>query len=411
MNKVKQEFGIEAVILKTRQFKQGGFFGLFGKVKVEITASIDEHLIPKRSNASRDTVGMNYIPAQTQPDEGNNTYQSYSTNTQLPENEVQSLLNMMKTVSERIENIATPAMSPNGGQEVPTYDLSNILKNTDTIDPVKSVEPIQIAKPLQLPEVKPLQKWSDFLIKRGVTPTLANSIITDIENSTDACTLATDEYIRQSLEIKVRELCSRTAEIQPKRGKPVVVAFIGTAGIGKTTTIGKLATCFRILDSRNIALVTVDTFRVAAAEQLKAFGKVIGVPVDTALNPTNLRDIIHSHSDKELIFIDTAGRNPYNKSHMAELEDLLDKAQPDLTILVIGANVHSSDQENIYDGFKGLTTHLLFTKLDETINCGAILNIITSTKLPVTYTTDGQNVPDDIKIATPDNLTKYILGT
>jgi len=186
--------------------------------------------------------------------------------------------------------------------------------------------------------------------------------------------------------------------------------LIGATGVGKTTTIGKLAAGFSIVDKRKVALITADTYRVAAVEQLKTFGEIIGVPVEVAMTPNGLLEALNLHADKELIFIDTAGRSPHHELHMSELRAFLDKAQPDFTMLVLSATTQFSDQLRIYQRFEGLTTHLIFTKLDEAGSVGSILNLLGQTTLPTAYLTNGQSVPDDIEAATPNRIARYVLG-
>ena len=145
-------------------------------------------------------------------------------------------------------------------------------------------------------------------------------------------------------------------------------------------------------------------------DQLKTFGEIIGVPVEVVMTPSSLKEAIARHQDKELIFIDTAGRSPHHELHMSELRAFLEKAQPDLTMLVMSAATQAADLAKIYERFANLTTHLVFTKMDETVCGGTILSLLDRTELPVAYITNGQNVPDDIEVATPERLTRYILG-
>ena len=218
------------------------------------------------------------------------------------------------------------------------------------------------------------------------------------------------ERVRSCLEESIRQLCVHTSAIRPGLDSPRIVALIGPTGVGKTTTIGKLAAGFSIVDKRKVALITADTYRVAAVEQLKTFGEIIGVSVEVVVTPSGLREALYQHTDKELIFIDTAGRSPHDEVHMSELQAFLDQAKPDLTILVMSATTQVSDQLSVFKRFRPFATHLIFTKLDETASAGSILNLIENTTLPIAYVTNGQNVPDDIEVATPQRLAAYILG-
>jgi flagellar biosynthesis protein FlhF len=149
---------------------------------------------------------------------------------------------------------------------------------------------------------------------------------------------------------------------------------------------------------------------VAGFEQLWTFGEIIGVPVEVAMTPDGLQDAIKRHADKELIFVDTAGRSPHHEPHMSELKEFLIKASPDITMLVMSVTTNSDDQAEILDRFKNYSTHLILTKLDESTRLGSIIDLAARTTLPIAYLTNGQNVPDDIEAATPEKLAHCVLG-
>jgi flagellar biosynthesis protein FlhF len=382
VGKVKRELGADAVILQTRQFREGGVFGLFGKMKVEITAAIEEQPVAQKADSpQKNTFPVNPYTAQKQAEFRVETiaraqteapFERISTSREVGslEEEIQSMRKMLEKMNHQMEG----------------------LEGEQGVWPVA------------------LQKWADLLRERGVSPKLVKKLIRTVQQNVREEDWSEDYRVKPCLKAGIREMCSDTAAIQPGVRKPRVVALVGPTGVGKTTTIGKLAAGFSIVDKRRVALITADTYRVAAVEQLKTFGEIIGVPVEVVMTPSELKDAITRHNDKELIFIDTAGRSPHHDLHMSELKAFLEKAQPELTMLVMSATTHSVDQVKIFNRFEPLTTHLIFTKLDETVNSGAILNLVERTHLPVAYITNGQNVPDDIEVANPERLTRYILG-
>lgn len=388
MGKVKRDLGSDAVILQTRQFREGGVFGLFGRTKVEITAAIEEQPVskspvrsenPEQTRAASEPVYRPQYPPQTQTQMQIQTkayaQAQMNANTQTLKNDsLEQELHSMRILLDRMNK----QMEGLGGEQV--------------VCPV------------------PLQKWADLLQDRGVQPQLIKRLMRYLQQNLREDDWTTDSRVHEKLKEEIRAICHNTATIQPGVKKPRVIALVGPTGVGKTTTIGKLAAGFSIVDKRNVALITADTYRVAAVEQLKTFGEIIGVPVDVVMTPSGLKDAINNHSAKELIFVDTAGRSPHHELHMSELKAFLDKAQPDLTILVLSATMHSADQLKVFKRFEPFCTHLLFTKLDETVNGGSILNLLEHTDLPVAYLTNGQNVPDDIEAATSERLARYILG-
>jgi len=367
MGKVKRELGSEAVILQTREFREGGFMGLFGKAKVEITAAIEENpVIAAKPPASNHVYHVEEVrlPKAAPVTENSNA----------PSGAIQDELQRMRLTLEKMN------------------------KHMQGLGEEKSVWPLS------------LQRWADHLRNRGVNENLVKRLIHQVQQTLPEAEWGDDLRVYAQLEADVRQICGQTGTIQPGLEKPRIVALIGPTGVGKTTTIGKLAAGFSIVDKRKVALITADTYRVAAVEQLKTFGEIIGVPVEVVMTPSGLSEALELHMDKDLIFIDTAGRSPNHELHMSELRAFLDKAKPDFTMLVMSATTQFSDQLQIYQRFEALTTHLIFTKLDETLSAGSIINLLGQTTLPTAYLTNGQNVPDDIDAATPSRLARYALG-
>ena len=363
MGKVKRELGSEAVILQTREFTEGGFFGLFGKIKVEITAAIEENpvttqkVLPPNYRADVEKV---LAPVARAVSDSPGELQA----------ELKSMRLMLEKMNRQMEGL---------GEE-------------------KSVWP------------QALQRWADHLQARGLNEVMVKRLISYVQQTLSPAEWVNDPQVYARLEANVCQICGQIGLIQPGLDKPRIVALIGPTGVGKTTTIGKLAAGFSIVDKRKVALITADTYRVAAVEQLKMFGEIIGVPVEVVMTPSGLSEALERHADKELIFVDTAGRSPHHEVHMSELRAFLDEARPDFTMLVMSATTQSADQLRIYQRFESLTTHLIFTKLDETGSAGSLLNLLGQTTLPTAYLTNGQNVPDDIEAATPYRLARYILG-
>lgn len=369
MGKVKRELGSDAVILQTREFNDGGFFGLFGKKKVEITAAIEEAPV-----IAQKTPTSNYV------------HEAQAVKPPLPR--------QVLDTKEQSQDLQAEIKS----MRLLLEQMNKQMKERTDFNEEKS----------DWPSV--LQRWVDHLLGRGISESLVKRLVSHIQHTLTSEEWSDDAKVYARLEANICQLCGQIGLIQPGIEKPRIVALIGPTGVGKTTTIGKLAAGFSIVDKRKVALITADTYRVAAVEQLKTFGEIIGVPVEVVMTPTGLSEALQLHSDKELIFIDTAGRSPHHELHMSELRSFLDEAQPDFTMLVMSASTQSADQYRIYKRFEDLTTHLIFTKLDETGSAGSILNLIGQTTLPTAYLTNGQNVPDDIEAATPQRLARYIIG-
>ncbi|MHB1650869.1 MAG: flagellar biosynthesis protein FlhF [Desulfitobacteriaceae bacterium] len=402
MGKIKRELGVDAVILQTRQFREGGIFGLFGKMKVEITAAIEDRAILKSSSPLPISMTNRPIePINKGNSDGSGTMVSWRNQ------DLDSIISSGLTAgSKGAGNSGSQGSNPEAGPVQPVqrelHQMQQLLEDMN-----KKMGNLGTEYSFWPP---PLQNWAGGLRERGVTESLVKRLLRQVQQTVPEDQWLDQALVWRNLKESVRRICGQTAAIQPGVQKPRVVALVGPTGVGKTTTIGKLAAGFSIVDKRKVALITADTYRVAAVEQLKTFGEIIGVPVEVVMTPAGLREALLRHTDKELIFIDTAGRSPQHELHMSELRAFLDRAEPDLTMLVMSATTSSVDQLRVFKRFEPLSTHLIFTKLDETVSSGTLLNILDKTTLPVAYLTTGQNVPDDIEVATPERLADYVLG-
>ena len=194
-------------------------------------------------------------------------------------------------------------------------------------------------------------------------------------------------------------------------GKCRVAALVGPTGVGKTTTIAKLAANFRLKEKRRVGLITVDTYRIAAVEQLRTYADIIDLPMEVVSTPKEMRQAVGRMADMDLVLIDTAGRSPKDEVRLQELKAFLTEAGTDEVHLVLSSVAASRTLEQTAARFAAVgTTALILTKLDEANGLGNVLPVLRSSRLPLSYLTDGQNVPDDIEIATSPHLAKLVLG-
>ena len=199
--------------------------------------------------------------------------------------------------------------------------------------------------------------------------------------------------------------------IESVPGKPRVIALIGPTGVGKTTNLVKLASQYSLLHQLKVALLTADTYRIGAVEQLRIYRDIIDIPFEAVNSPEDLKEALKRHADRDLIFFDTAGRSPQNKKQLQELRAFLEAAEPSEVHLVISATTKNEDLLPIVGKF-GLVpiNRFLLTKLDETRSHGLILNLASNFSIPISYLSNGQNVPNDIEIATPERLAELVAG-
>ncbi|MCH5374636.1 MAG: hypothetical protein JJ992_11720, partial [Planctomycetes bacterium] len=199
--------------------------------------------------------------------------------------------------------------------------------------------------------------------------------------------------------------------IQITGARPHVVALIGPTGVGKTTTIAKLAADFRLRKQRRVGLITVDTYRIAAVEQLRTYAEIIDLPMEVVSTPREMRLAVDRLSGLDLILIDTAGRSPRDEVRIQELKSLLVEAQADEVHLVLSSAAGTASLISATAQFRQVgVTALLLTKLDEAAAPGGILSLLRNSRLPLSYLTNGQNVPDDIQAAGSRELAEMIIN-
>jgi flagellar biosynthesis protein FlhF len=190
-----------------------------------------------------------------------------------------------------------------------------------------------------------------------------------------------------------------------------IVALVGPTGVGKTTTLAKLAAGRALQEKKKVALISIDTYRIGAVEQLKIYGDIIGTPVEAVSSPAELKRALEQYKSHNTIYIDTTGRSARKPMAIAELRAFLEGIPNLETYLVLSATTKSRDLHKIQEAFAPLNPDaVIFTKLDETDSLGAMVDLCYRSRLPVAYITEGQNVPDDIAAAEPHRLARLVLG-
>jgi len=245
------------------------------------------------------------------------------------------------------------------------------------------------------------------LVENGLDERLASKILIKAKAETDA--KPGKEKIR-AMDL-MQKIIPFEGEINLKSEGPKIVAFVGPTGVGKTTTIAKIAADYAIRKNKKVALVSLDTYRLGAVNQLEIYGDIMQLPVETAERSQELLEVVKRHSDKDLILIDTTGRSHRDKDHSRQLKEIFAMVGGVETHLVLSVAAQEKQFISTYQQFLTLgVDRVLFTKLDEGISFGSIFNFSVRNRIPLSYFTMGQNVPEDLEIAAPEKVISLIFN-
>ena len=249
------------------------------------------------------------------------------------------------------------------------------------------------------------------LTAAGIEENLARDLISRVRRqmlpSTDNFRAAVQDLLTAFVEQDMK--C--VSPISPTPGRREIVTLVGPTGVGKTTTLAKLAGHFALREGRRIGIITIDNYRVGAVEQVRNSAEILEVPMRTAANTTELRSAIDDLADVDMILIDTAGKSPSDGSKLNELREILRVAASDHILLVLSLAGGASMLQNIAASFKSvLPTSLVLTKLDELVTCGCLLSVAHQISIPISYVTTGQDVPAQFEPANAARLARLCLG-
>lgn len=396
LTQVKSNMGSDAVILHTRTFYTRQWLGLRRREMVEITAG-------KGLNVGRRRFVAEPAPS-AQPTRvtaaGLAAYRSRPAGGD----------------SER-------ALSPSGGPKVagralletPAATSAAMLGLSKEMGDLKTLvkDLVTANRHRQCPQVpEELVDYYLQLITNQVADELAIDIVKALQKQVRPEHFAQPEFIREKLSDQLEKLIPTAGPIvRTKTVGPHVVALIGPTGVGKTTTLAKLAANLKLREKHRVGLITLDTFRIAAVDQLKRYADIIGSPLRVVSSGEELREAVKAMSDCDFLLIDTAGRSPKDTMKLNELRGLLSAVEPDEVHLVLSTTASEDAIELAVSRFSEVRVDkIIFTKFDEAAHVGVVLNVIRKVNKSLSYITTGQDVPDDIEVGRSRRLAQLILG-
>jgi len=356
MYKVKNELGKDAIILHTRKIRKPGIMGLFKKPLIEIVAAVeagdgatDMKITPSKPPS------INFFTKPQQNDDINI--------------QIDSIKEMLNTVLWKLDN-------------------------TQASDSSRNI----------------MTKQRDILIKNNINNAIADKIL-NIVSRQISISDKNEESIKNAIKVIIKEFLGSPYEIDMSTNRQKVFFFIGPTGVGKTTTIAKLAAKLSLLNNKSVGLITADTYRIAAVEQLKTYSEILGIPLYVIYDPEDMNIALQEFSDKNYILVDTAGRNHNNKSLLMELNSLISNVEEPEIFLLVSLTTNYQDIVNIIKAYDFIKDYkIIFTKSDEATSLGNILNVRILTSKQISYITTGQSVPDDIELANVDKIAESLVG-
>lgn len=381
---VRQELGPQAVILKTQTVQSKSLLGFLGKNQVEVTAALDENLYakpqasPPKENLSEAASGLQLYNRKGQPKAPPKKDAPAGSSSRLTDEKFR-----LAEIHEDVEEVKSVLRG-----------LAEHLRHQNLPTLPEKVSDICF----RLMDNQVDQQWAVRTALK-LQGQLSESDVTDSDKVTDKAT----ELLAASVH--------SSGPFELKSGRATRVMLVGPTGAGKTTTLAKLAAQYGILQRMRVRIITADTYRIAAAEQLKTFAEIADIPMQVVFSPEEMRQAITKMlPTADLILIDTAGRSQHHEEHMQDLKALVDVVEPDELHLVLSATTKQSDLMDAADRYRLLgVNRFLFTKLDETKKYGELFNLLAESKMPFSYVTNGQSVPDDIEEAKASRLAQLLL--
>lgn len=387
--------GEDAIVLNTAEVREGGIRGLLGHKAVQLTAAPSARPTERRMSLPE----KKYAAQQAAAGSDEAMRETVAFFRQLAER---------RAAGEKQKNAGIPA--PPRRKEPAAPDRKREPDLTREVEEMRRLLQVLVAE-------TPCTAFpADFiphyrrLVDSGVSRTLAASLMDAVLDNGDRTVLRNPRVFTERLRMEIQKRILVTHGLPRAAGSRRTVALIGPTGVGKTTNLAKLAAMCAIRDRARVAIVTLDTYRVAAPEQLRVYATIAGLPMRIANDPAEYARAIEAFTGYDFVFVDTAGSSPFNEEQIRELKTLFDAALPDDVMLVLNAGTVAEDLRTIAARFGCLRpSSLLFSKLDETGRYGAMFDLAAETGLPLSYLSIGQNVPDDIETAAPSKVARLLL--
>lgn len=363
LTRIRYELGKDAIIISQRKIRESGIKGYFKPKLIEVTAALENNKIDKKNKFAREK-------------EEDMDFRN-------------SLDSIKKIISEKDKKII---------KEEVEEDKNNLNNNENIKNEVKEIKELlnKVIKNTNKEEEKDL--ISEYLRGMDIDEKLLIDLLTKNYDNID-------EFKKDFMNLLEKEIDISTNNL---RGK---VVLVGPTGVGKTTTIAKLAGRLALIEKKKVGLITIDTYRIGAVEQLKTYAEIMNIPFKVVITLKEMEGAVKELEACDVILVDTTGRSSKNTMQISELRAFIQKVNADHIMLVMSGTTKNRDIQTILEGYNELAyEELIITKLDETSTYGCVYNIVKRSNKPIAYITTGQDVPDDIKVPSKNEIEKLILG-
>lgn len=402
--KAKAELGEGIVIMNVKNgVKPKGLFGFLKAKLVEVTVAKEEEAeLNAKTDADIKATIASVDKLRSMSDEGQKKESDTSSDKQLGTNIDKKLDDIQSLLTEKIIKAEETASVNKVKDETVKEDSEKQNDNEEADASSENKEMMDLLKLLY-----------NAMIDNEVSEVYANQMIEEIEKNFDKNTNM--EYILSHIYQKMILKFGKTETISPSSAKtPKIIYFVGPTGVGKTTTLAKIASMLSLTEHKKVALFTADTYRIAATNQLQTYADILKIPFHVIYEISDMLENFEKYTDYDYILVDTAGHSQHNENQLNTMNDFVhcfdDKAEKEV-YLVLSITTKYKDLVSIADKYKAMTDYkLIFTKLDETTTYGNMFNLHMHTGASLSYVTCGQNVPDDIDKFNPQSTVKKLLG-
>ncbi len=415
---VKKHLGPHAVILHTRKYKRGGILGIGARQVVEVTAA--DRMEVKPRSATRGATPPAPKRREIEPSAGDLIRKTYHA--------AQAELQRRQPLRTDTAAVAVAA-APSFANAAPAPVPSAVVKLAPTSDLTHEMRVVQrmvgrMVSQQRIRENKsgersdlPEKLFDQYLtlLRQEVAEELAEEVVGKVQASLSSSQMDDAGAVRQAVLGAVAGFIPTdddTVKVQKSTdGRPRTIALIGPTGVGKTTTIAKLAATFKLRQKLRVELITLDTYRIAAVEQLRTYANIIGVPLHVVVNADEMRQVMQKCRGADVVLIDTAGRSQRDDPRLEQLRTFIEAADPHEVHLVLSSTGALSVLMDAVERFSAIRTdRIIFTKLDEAVSFGVLLNVARKVNKRLSYVTTGQEVPHQIEPGRADRLAELVLG-